>query len=297
MFKLTTLFLAISFVALPAHGLAGRGLLVKSPFNCPELLDTCSDAQSFCLNNTGALGNMTFTCHAGSVVGQYQCATDLINCTGAVKLDPCEQLPVVLGNAGHYSVLAGSAVTNTGLSKVLGDLGVYPGSTVTGFGPGEMLGGAIHAANSASGAGIADLTTAYNDAAGRVTCPTISKIGDLGGMTLAPGRYTSTSGMEVTGNDLILDAGHDTEAVWIFQMASTFTSAVSKKIILINGAKASNVFWQVGTSGTIGATSTFEGTMMADQSISLGTGAIVNGRVLARIAAATLMANVITISE
>eukprot|EP00961_Rhodomonas_salina_P096748 1301159-Rhodomonas_salina.3 len=246
----------------------------------------------------GALGNMTYTCHAGSTVGEYKCTTNLVNCTGAVNLNKCAELPVVLGNAGAYSVLAGSLVTNSGLTKVLGDLGTSPGKSVTGFEPagqGEMLGASSIKTADDAATGIADLTTAYNDAAGRVTCPTITKIGELGGMTLAPGRYTSTSGMEVTGDDLILDGGHDGEAVWIFQMASTFTSAVSKKIILINGAKASNVFWQVGTSGTIGATSTFEGTMMADQDITLGTGAIVNGRVLARIAGVTLLANAITI--
>eukprot|EP00961_Rhodomonas_salina_P279159 3771217-Rhodomonas_salina.1 len=101
--------------------------------------------------------------------------------------------------------------------------------------------------------------------------------------------------MDITGGDLFLDAQHDGDAVWIFQMATTFISAVGKKIILINGAKASNIFWQVGTSGTLGAASVFEGTMMADQSITLGAGAIVNGRMLARIAAANLMANIITV--
>eukprot|EP00961_Rhodomonas_salina_P162168 2184480-Rhodomonas_salina.3 len=115
------------------------------------------------------------------------------------------------------------------------------------------------------------------------------------GMNLAPGLYKSTDGMSVTGSDLFLNAGHDGDAVWIFQMAETFSIAAGKKIILENGAQAKNIFWQVGSSGTLGGSSTFEGTMMADQAISLGTNAIANGRVLARIAAITMMSNVITI--
>eukprot|EP00961_Rhodomonas_salina_P105097 1415434-Rhodomonas_salina.1 len=93
---------------------------------------------------TGDDNLIEFSCHAGSVWGYYDCATNsdpLTNCTGEVNLNSCEQLPVVLGNAAHYSVLAGSAVTNTGLTKVIGDVGVSPGTSVTGFGPGEMLQG------------------------------------------------------------------------------------------------------------------------------------------------------------
>eukprot|EP00961_Rhodomonas_salina_P057488 772646-Rhodomonas_salina.1 len=134
---------------------------------------------------------------------------------------------------------------------------------------------------------------AYNAADALVLCP-ISTIGDLGGMTLPPGLYKSTSFMEIN-TDLYLDAEHDGEAVWVFQMVSHFLSATSTQVILLNGAKASNIFWQVGSSATLGADSVMEGTMMADQSIVLGIGAVVNGRVLARIAAVNLNANVITI--
>mmetsp|Transcript_26323 Transcript_26323/g.40546 ORF Transcript_26323/g.40546 Transcript_26323/m.40546 type:complete len:301 (+) Transcript_26323:3-905(+) len=134
---------------------------------------------------------------------------------------------------------------------------------------------------------------AYNDAASRDACP-IAKIGELGGMTLTPGLYKSTSGMAVS-TDLILDAKGYEEAVWIFQMASTFVSAVSAKIVLQNGANARNIFWQVGSSGTIGAYSTFEGTMMAHASITLGAGAVVNGRIFAQTGAVTMLANIITL--
>lgn len=113
-------------------------------------------------------------------------------------------------------------------------------------------------------------------------------------MTLSPGLYKSTSGMAVS-SDMTLDAEHDGDAVWIFQMDTTFISAASTKIILINGAKSSNIFWQVGSAGTTGDYSTFEGTMMAYQAITLGTGAIVHGRILALLAAATLHGNAITL--
>lgn len=271
------------------------------PLVCPEF-PTCALARTFCLSKQAADGFMEFSCHAGSVWAYYECATNsmpLTNCTGEVAPNPCAQLPVNLGAAGHFSVLAGPTITNTGPSQVIGDMGVSPGSAVTGFdgpgGPGHVLqGSTIEKANIASAAGIFDLTVAYNDAAARTLCP-ISRIGDLGGMTLTPGLYKSTGGMGVATSDLFLDAQHDGEAVFIFQMATTFISAAGKKIILMNGAKASNIFWQVGTSGTLGGSSTFEGTMMADQSIGCASGAVVNGRVLARIAAVNLAANIITI--
>eukprot|EP00961_Rhodomonas_salina_P235762 3186384-Rhodomonas_salina.4 len=116
----------------------------------------------FCLTKEGEDGLTDFSCHAGSVWGYYNCATNsfpLTNCTGEVNLNSCEQLPVVLGHAEHYSILAGSAVTNSGLTKIIGDLGVSPGFSVTGFGPGEMLQGSlIDSANTASAVGIFDLS-------------------------------------------------------------------------------------------------------------------------------------------
>eukprot|EP00961_Rhodomonas_salina_P162167 2184480-Rhodomonas_salina.2 len=158
---------------------------IAFPLICPEY-PTCSEAKSFCDSKAG-LDNLTnFTCHAGSVVGVYTCASNsfpLTDCSGQVALNACEQLPVALGSAEHYSVLAGASVANTGPSSVLGDLGVSPGTAVTGFGPslGEMLGGSsIDSANIASAAGMLSLTAAYIDAAGRVLC-LISKSGDLGG--------------------------------------------------------------------------------------------------------------------
>ncbi len=138
------------------------------------------------------------------------------------------------------------------------------------------------------------LTVAYNDLAGRST-NAVSVSGNLGGSTLSPGLYKSTSGLEISSGDLTLDAKGDTNAVFIFQMATTLNVTVGRHVMLIGGARASNIFWQVGTSATIGVNSTFKGSVLADQSISLQTGATVDGRLLARIGGVTLQSNTVTI--
>ena len=204
----------------------------------------------------------------------------------------CGQGGVALGSAAGFAVLAGATVTNTGATTVTGDVGVSPGSAVTGFPPGTVI-GTIHVADVAAAAGIADLTTAYNDAAGRTLCP-VSVAGNLGGQTLTPGLYKSTSGLEITSGDLTLNAQGNANGVFIFQIASTLTTTAGRQVILAGGARASNVLWQVGASATIGTNSTFLGTIMADQSVTLITGATLNGRALARIAAVTLDGNTVT---
>jgi len=203
----------------------------------------------------------------------------------------CGQAPVVLGAADDFVVLAGSTVTNTGATTVTGDLGVSPGTAVTGFPPGKVV-GAQHAGDTTSAQAVADLTTAYNDAAGRTLCP-VTIAGNLGGLTLPPGLYKSTSSLEISSGDLTLDAQGDGDAVFIFQMASTLTTTSGRQVILSGGAQSTNVFWQVGTSATLGSTSAFQGTIMADQAITLETGATLNGRALARIAAVNLDSNMI----
>lgn len=205
------------------------------------------------------------------------------------------QPTVVLGSAAAFAILAGAGVTNTGGTIVTGDLGTDPTGTVDGFPPGVVI-GEIHAADPISALAKIDLTTAYNDAQGRST-GSISLPGDLSGLTLAPGLYTnSTSVMLSTGN-LTLDAQGDENAVFILQMGSTLNTLPGTQVILSGGAQAANIFWSVGTSATLGTNSIFYGNILADQSISLNTGAVLYGRALTRIAAVTLQTNVVTKPE
>ncbi len=200
------------------------------------------------------------------------------------------QLPVVLGSAGNFSVLGASTVTNTGPSAVVGELGVSPGTAISGFPPGQVTGGSIHSADGPAGLAQGDLTTAYNDAAGRVIPAIVA--GDLGGLTLPPGLYKSTSTLGITGV-LRLDGLGDVNSVFIFQVGSGLTTASGSQIILQGGAQAANIFWQVGSSATLGTNSIFNGTILAQASISLSTGAALDGRALARTAAVTLDSNTI----
>jgi len=221
--------------------------------------------------------------------------TNVVLITGGLGI-PCTtaaQASLNLGAAASFAVLAGSTVANTGPTTINGDLGLSPGSAVTGFPPG-IVNGTQHVTDLTAAQAKLDLTTAYNDAAGRTVAP-IAVAGNLGGMTLAPGLYKSTGSLEISSGDLTLDAQGDANGVYIFQIASTLTTTAGRQVILTGGAKAANVFWQVGSSAVLGTTSVFKGTIMADQSITLATGATLSGRALSRIAAVTLDANTITI--
>ena len=200
--------------------------------------------------------------------------------------------PVDLGTATSFAVLAGQSVTNTGPSTINGDLGVSPGTSITGFPPGTVN-GTTHQTDATAAQAQNDLTTAYTDAAGRPGGASVSA--DLGGQTLTPGVYNSASEMGLTGN-LTLDAQGDASAVWIFQMGSSLTTASASSVNLINGASSCNVFWQVGSSATLGTNSTFRGTVMALTSIAVQTGATVDGRALARNGSVTLDTNTFTLS-
>jgi len=198
---------------------------------------------------------------------------------------------VGLGTATSFAVLAGTTVTNVGPSGISGDLGVSPGTAVVGFPPGLVRNGAQHAGDAVALQAQSDLTTAYIDAAGRTPATAVSS--DLGGQTLAPGVYTAASALGVTGT-LTLDAEGDPDAVFVFQAGSTLITASNSTVRLIGGAQACNVFWQVGSSATLGTDTTFVGSILALTSATVQTGATVAGRVLARNGQVSLHTNTIT---
>jgi len=201
----------------------------------------------------------------------------------------------VLGTAQSFAVLGGSAVTNTGPTTVIGNLGVSPGSAVTGFPPGLVTGGTIHANDAVAMQAQSDVTTAYNFLALQPVNTDLTGT-DLGGLTLLPGVYHFSSSAQLTGM-LTLDAQGDPNAVFIFQIGSTLTTASNSRVALINGAQNCNVFWQVGSSATLGTGTAFAGNILALASITLTTGASASGRTLARNGAVTLDTNAVAVAD
>lgn len=198
---------------------------------------------------------------------------------------------VDLGTASSFAVLGATTVTNTGPSVVSGDLGVSPGTAIVGFPPGTLTGGAFHAANATAATAQTNVTTAYNDAAGRISSATVS--GDLAGRTLTPGVYTSASSLSLSG-DLTLNAGGNPDATFVFQAGSTLIAGSGSRVLLIGGAQACNVVWQLGSSATVGTASAFVGDILAMTSITMNTGATLDGRALGRNGAVTLDTNTMT---
>lgn len=199
---------------------------------------------------------------------------------------------ITLGTAQNFAVLGGSTVTNTGASIINGSVGVSPGSSVTGFPPGTIVGGTIQAANAVAAQAQSDLTVAYNAAAG--TACTLDLTGqDLGGRTLTPGVYCFSTLAGLTGT-LNLDFQGNPNAQFLFKIGSTLTTASGSVVALTNNAGVTcppNVFWQVGSSATLGTGSSFVGNILALTSITLTTGAGLSGRSLARNGAVTLDTN------
>lgn len=199
---------------------------------------------------------------------------------------------VTMASTSVLAVLAGSAVTNTGATNITGDLALSPGTSIGGFPPG-ILNGTQHINDATANQAKLDLTAAYNDAAGRTSTDIVTLSGNIGGLTLSPGLYKSTSSLAISSGDLTFDAKGNANAVFIIQIASTLTTTSGRKVILSGGALPANIFWQVGSSATFGTTSVFKGTVMVMQSITFNTGATLDGRALARTGGITMAGNTI----
>jgi type VI secretion system secreted protein VgrG len=202
-----------------------------------------------------------------------------------------QQAAVQVDDTKNFAILAGSTITNTGGTVVYGDIGLSPGTSFTGSAD-VVLDGEIHLTNTDASKAKDALTQAYNDVAGRTPVTIIAT--ELGGQTLLPGVYASESGtFEITGT-LTLDSQGDSSAIFIFQMASTLVTASNSKVELSNSASSCQVYWQVGSSATLGVDSEFAGRIYASESITLNNGAEVIGQVLAMTGAVTLDNNVVS---
>jgi hypothetical protein len=352
-------------------------LTLNSSFATAEVHSALATPNPF-FEDFGVVPGHVYSYEIESVAGGISSANSVGVLSVAVPFGPSPTPPNV-GVANSFEILAGSTVTNTGATTVAGDVGVWPGTSITGFGAPAAISGVFHAGDFVAAAAQAALTTAYNAAASAVnpsgiggfsatgpypvtsvaapdafgntsyvgTFPagnalvgqrftvtgftnasnngtfvciaqTITAItltnpaataetatasasgltssgspftalpGDLGGLTLTPGVYKNASSVGITGT-LVLDGLGDPNAVFIFQIGSTLTTAASNSnIVLLGGAQAANIFWQVGSSATLGVGTNFSGTIMAQASITVNTGVRVNGRLLARVGAVTL---------
>jgi hypothetical protein len=197
-----------------------------------------------------------------------------------------------LGAAQSFAVLGATTVTNTGASVIVGDLGLSPGTSVTGFPPGVVVSGTIHAADAAALAAQTAVTSAYNNLAGQACTANLTGQ-NLGGLTLTAGVYCFDTTAQLTGV-LTLNAQGNANAVFIFKIGSTLTTASGSSVLLINSGSLCNIFWQVGSSATLGTTTSFAGNILALASITLTTGANITGRAFARNGAVTLDTNQVT---
>lgn len=189
---------------------------------------------------------------------------------------------VVLGTGVTFGVFANDSINSTGNTVITGDLGVSPGTVVTG---GPTVSGTVNAGNATAATALVDLNTAINDVTARTT--TVNVSGNLGGLTLSPGVYSSTGPLTIDG-DVTLNALGNPNGVFIIRTPSTLTVTPGSRVILMSGAQAKNVIWQVGTDAVVGANAALEGTILATQNVMVDTGAVINGSVVAQTGVVTL---------
>jgi hypothetical protein len=200
---------------------------------------------------------------------------------------------ISLGSARDFGVLGGSTVTSVGMSTVFGSVGVSPGTAITGFPPGVVTGGAVHAGDAVAAQAHQDAFDAWNDAAAQPT--SLSLTGqDLGGLTLAPGVYAFATSAQLTGI-LTLDAQGAPDAEFVFKIGSTLTTAVGSSVEVINGENGCSIVWQVGSSATMDVGTAFKGSVIAMASVTLNTGASIEGRAVALDGAVTMDMNSVSI--
>lgn len=274
-----------------------NGTVLKNPeqieYNFGENVELTATANS----------GFTFDSWSGDATGSTNPITvlmddDKIITANYVVSPPSGPEGIDLGSAGDFAILAGSGISNTGVTTIInGDVGSFPTATINGLLAGNVNGTLYTVADPIVGQAKEDLTTAFNDAQSR-SLDAISLPGNLGGLTLAPGLYVNSTTSGITGTGplaiLTLDAGGNPDAVWIFKMGSTFITDPSTAIVLAGNAQAKNIYWSVGTSATLGTNSVFYGNILADQAITLTTGATLYGRALTRVAAVTLDSNTVT---
>jgi len=246
--------------------------------------------------DTAVFPGVTYSYEVTAVNNGVESAESIGILSAPVPFDPSPaSLDGYLGTARSFSVLGASAVTNTGTTLANGDVGVSPGTSITGFGPPSVISGVFHSADFVAAGAQTDLATALAHGqalSGGTTVPS-----ELGGMTLAPGIYKVASSQAITGN-LVLHAGGNPDAVWIFQIGSTLTTAASNSaVVLAGGAKADNVYWLVGSSATLGVGTSFAGNVLAAVSITANTGALLASRLLASTGAVTLQANDLLLTD
>ncbi|MDO9016339.1 MAG: ice-binding family protein [Deltaproteobacteria bacterium] len=205
-----------------------------------------------------------------------------------VMIDAGPMGPGILGSAARFTILAGSTVSNTGLSIITGEVGVWPGLALVGI-PGGTV---VHAGDPVAAAAQADLTVAYNRLAAQ-PCGTVLTGRDLGGMVLAPGVYCFSSSAQLTGT-VVLDGQNQPNPLFIFQVGSTLVTANVSAVLMINNARSCGVYWQTGSSATVGIGSNFAGNIVALASVTLTTGVTLLGRALARNGGVTMDTNVVT---